>query len=96
MEEFDAIAGQVGRCETVCKTAFMLSVETPIAEYDLVWAIVKVADVKLYLVRMTKSTRNFMNLRSSEVDKVRCGQAQFRALGLGLEVVPLSSEIEPS
>jgi type III restriction enzyme len=56
--------------------------ETPVTVYHPVWAIVKVADEKLYLVRMTISTRDFIKLRNSEVDKVRCGQAHFWALGL--------------
>jgi type III restriction enzyme len=36
----------------------------------------------LYLVRETKSTRDFLKLRNSEADKVRCGQKHFELLGV--------------
>ncbi|MGI5939652.1 MAG: hypothetical protein ACOX8V_03035 [Thermoleophilia bacterium] len=39
------------------------------------------------MVRETKATRDFMQLRGGETDKVRCGKRHFEALGVPLEVV---------
>ena len=41
----------------------------------------------LYLVRETKSTKDFLKLRTTEADKVRCGQQHFKALGVPFDVV---------
>lgn len=41
----------------------------------------------LYMVRETKGTRDFLKLRTSEADKVRCGQRHFDALGVSFAVV---------
>src|SRR5205085_8963574 len=49
-------------------------IDTPIGKYNPDWAILKHDDQTLYLVRETKSTRDFLKLRTSEADKVRCGQ----------------------
>lgn len=68
-------------------------VETPIGEYNPDWAIVKVAGEKLYFVRETKSSRDFLKLRNSEVDKVKCGKAHFSALGVSYEVVISAGEV---
>jgi len=47
-------------------------IETPVGWYDPDWAIVKDDGQALYLVRETKGTRDFLKLRTSEADKVRC------------------------
>ena len=46
-------------------------VETPVSAYNPDWAIVKHGDETLYLVRETKATKDFLKLRTTEVDKVR-------------------------
>lgn len=61
-------------------------IETPIGTYNPDWAIVKRDETVAYLVRETKSTKNFLKLRNSESDKVRCGKAHFEALGVSFAV----------
>jgi type III restriction enzyme len=41
----------------------------------------------MYLVREAKSTKNFLKLRTSEADKVRCGQKHFETLDVPFSVV---------
>ena len=68
-------------------------VETPIGTYNPDWAIVKHNDETLYLVRETKGTKDFLKLRNSEADKVRCGQKHFEALGVSFAVVVTADEV---
>ena len=68
-------------------------IETPVGKYNPDWAIVKHDGQALYLVRETKGTRDFLKLRSSEADKVRCGARHFEALGVPFEVVTTASEV---
>ncbi|MBI2908723.1 MAG: DEAD/DEAH box helicase family protein [Chloroflexi bacterium] len=68
-------------------------VETPVGQYNPDWAILKHGDQTLYLVRETKGTRDFLKLRTSEADKVRCGQRHFEALDVSFEVVTSASEV---
>jgi type III restriction enzyme len=68
-------------------------VDTPVGKYNPDWAILKDDGAALYLVRETKSTRDFMKLRSSEADKVRCGQRHFDALGVPFSVVVTADEV---
>jgi len=68
-------------------------VETPIGEYNPDWAIVKHFDETIYLVRETKSTKDFEKLRNAEADKVRCGRKHFEALGANFDVITSSTEI---
>jgi len=44
-------------------------------------------------VRETKSTRDFLKLRNSEADKVRCGARHFEALGVPFGVVVSADEV---
>jgi type III restriction enzyme len=44
-------------------------------------------------VRETKGTRAFLQLRSSEADKVRCGKKHFEALDVLFAVVVSAGEI---
>jgi type III restriction enzyme len=62
-------------------------IDTPVGKYNPDWAIVKHDDETLYLVRETKSTRDFLKLRTTEADKVRCGEQHFKALDVPLAVV---------
>jgi type III restriction enzyme len=68
-------------------------VETPVGFYNPDWAIVKEDDIKIYLVRETKGTKDFEKLRNSEADKVRCGRKHFEALNVDFQVVVESKEI---
>ena len=68
-------------------------IDTPVGEYNPDWAIIKHDDETLYLVRETKSTRNFLKLRTSEAHKVRCGQKHFESLGVPFSVVLAAEEI---
>jgi type III restriction enzyme len=62
-------------------------IDTPVGKYNPDWAIVKHHDETLYLVRETKSTKDFLKLRNLEADKVRCGIEHFKELGVPCEVV---------
>jgi type III restriction enzyme len=63
------------------------------AKYNPDWAIVKQDGQALYLVRETKGTRDFLKLRTSEVDKLRCGQKHFEAIGVSFAVVVSADEV---
>jgi type III restriction enzyme len=47
----------------------------------------------LYLVRETKGTRDFLKLRTSEADKVRCGEQHFKALNVDFKVAVSADEV---
>lgn len=68
-------------------------VETPIGTYNPDWAIVKEDKDTLYLLRETKGTKDFLKLRNSEADKVRCGQRHFEALGVDFAVVTQARDV---
>jgi type III restriction enzyme len=68
-------------------------VDTPVGSYNPDWAILKHDGTTLYLVRETKSTRNFMKLRNSEVDKIKCGSRHFEAIDVPFEVVVTAAEV---
>ena len=68
-------------------------VETPVGGYNPDWAILKHDDKVLYLVRETKGTKDFLKLRTSEADKVRCGQKHFEAIDVPFAVVVTADEV---
>lgn len=68
-------------------------VDTPVGGYNPDWAILKQNGEALYLVRETKGTRDFLKLRTSEADKVRCGKKHFETLGVPFEVVVTADEV---
>jgi type III restriction enzyme len=68
-------------------------IDTPVGKYNPDWAIVKHDGQALYLVRETKGTREFLKLRTSEADKVRCGQKHFEAIGVPFSVVVSADEV---
>jgi len=68
-------------------------VDTPVGKYNPDWAIVKHDGQALYLVRETKGTREFLKLRTSEADKVRCGQRHFDAIGVPFAVAVSADEV---
>ena len=68
-------------------------VNTPVGTYNPDWAIVKHKDETIYLVRETKGTKDFLKLRTSEADKVRCGQKHFDALGVPFAVATSADDV---
>ena len=68
-------------------------VETPVGTYNPDWAIVKHGDQTLYLVKETKSTKDFLKLRTTEADKVRCGQRHFETLGVPFAVAVTADDV---
>ncbi len=68
-------------------------IETPIGQYNPDWAIVKHEDQTIYLVRETKGTRDFLKLRTTEADKIRCGKKHFEALDVPFSVVVDADEV---
>ena len=68
-------------------------VDTPVGRYTPDWAILKHGDETLYFVRETKGTKDFLKLRTSEVDKVRCGERHFEALGVPFAVAVTADQV---
>jgi type III restriction enzyme len=68
-------------------------VDTPVGAYNPDWAIVKHDDETVYLVRETKGTKDFLKLRTTEADKVRCGQRHFEALGVPFGVATSADDV---
>jgi type III restriction enzyme len=68
-------------------------IDTPVGTYNPDWAILKHDGQALYLVRETKGTRDFLQLRTSEADKIRCGQQHFETLGVPFAVVVSADEV---
>jgi type III restriction enzyme len=68
-------------------------IDTPVGKYNPDWAIIKHDDQTLYLVRETKDTKDFLKLRTTEADKVRCGQKHFETLGVSFEVVTSAKDV---
>lgn len=69
------------------------TVTTPIGEYNPDWAIVKHNEDTVYLVKETKGTKDFLKLRTSEADKVRCGKKHFEALGVPFGVAVRAEDV---
>lgn len=68
-------------------------IDTPVGKYNPDWAVLKHDNQTLYLVRETKSTKDFLKLRTSEADKVRCGKKHFETLGVPFAVVVSADEV---
>ncbi len=68
-------------------------IDTPLGKYNPDWAILKDDGQAFYLVRETKGTRDFLKLRTSEADKVRCGQRHFDELGVPFAVAVTADEV---
>ena len=68
-------------------------IETPIGTYNPDWAILKHDGQAMYLVRETKATKNFLKLRTSEADKVRCGLKHFETIDVPFAVVVSADDV---
>lgn len=62
-------------------------VDTPLGAYNPDWAILTEQEQKLYLVRETKSTTDYSQLRESEIKKFKCGKKHFDTIGVDFKVV---------
>lgn len=69
-----------------CKLPRWFVVPTPLGEYNPDWAVVTEDEVKLYLIRETKSTHDQDKRREYENRKIECGKAHFKALGVDFSV----------
>lgn len=69
------------------------SIDTPVGGYNPDWAIVKQGDQTLYFVRETKGTKDVLKLRTSEADKIRCGERHFEAIGVPFAVAVTADEV---
>lgn len=89
-------AEQLDQCDDIklfMKLPGWFQIETPVGKYNPDWAIVKHDGQTLYLARETKGTRDFLKLRTSEADKVRCGARHFDTLGVPFDVVSTASDV---
>ena len=70
-------------------------IDTPVGQYIPDWAIVKHGDDTIYMVRETKGVKKeeFLKLRTSEADKIRCGEKHFEALGVPFDMVTDAEEV---
>ena len=60
-------------------------VETPLGTYNPDWAIVREepdGQNKVYLVRETKGTKEWLKIPEIQRKKIQCGMAHFKAVGL--------------
>lgn len=67
-------------------------VPTPIGNYNPDWAILKENGRIVYMIRETKSTKDKLKLRISEIDKIKCGSKHFIAIGVDYDVATLTDE----
>ncbi len=68
-----------------CKLPRWFKVATPLGDYNPDWAVVVEDTHKLYLVRETKSTLDRDKRRETENERVDCGKAHFKALGVNFK-----------
>jgi len=68
-------------------------IDTPVGKYNPDWAIVKHDGQAMYLIRETKSTKDFLKLRTPEADKVRCGKRHFEAIGVPFAVAVTADDV---
>jgi len=71
------------------------TIDTPVGKYIPDWAIVKHNDDTIYMVCETKGVKKeqYLKLRTSEADKIRCGEKHFEALGVSYDMVVDANEI---
>lgn len=81
------------RVKFFCKLPRWFKVATPIGDYNPDWAVVVENSQKLYLVRETKSTLDRDERRKKENNKVDCGKAHFKSLGVNFKVATSINEL---
>ena len=60
-------------------------IHTPLGNYNPDWAIYKEVDKKIVFVAETKGSTNEKDLRSTEKNKIKCGQKHFKSLDTNVE-----------
>jgi restriction endonuclease len=70
------------RHQTLREASRLLQSRYPVGEYNPDLAIVKHEGQALYFVKETKSPRDLLKLRTTEADKVCCGQRHFETLSV--------------
>ena len=68
-------------------------IETPIGTYNPDWAILKENGKIVYMIRETKATKEQLQLRLPEVDKIKCGRQHFLAIGVDYDVATTVEEL---
>jgi len=68
-------------------------VETPIGSYNPDWAILKQNGKIVYMIRETKATKEQLQLRMPEVDKIHCGRQHFLAIGVDYDIATTVEEL---
>jgi len=93
-EGLDAMTGIV---KLYTKLPGSFTVDTPVGRYNPDWAVVveQRGQDRLYLVRETKDPPDLTKLRSSERQKIICGEKHFETLGVDFKVVKDVSELLP-
>ncbi len=76
-----------------CKLPRWFVIPTPLGTYNPDWAIATENEIKLYLVRETKSTHDSDKRRDAENRKIKCGKAHFDALGVNFKVATTIHEV---
>ncbi|MDO8578777.1 MAG: hypothetical protein Q7R50_06315, partial [Dehalococcoidales bacterium] len=92
--EFARRLDQRGDIKLFVKLPGWFEIDTPVGKYNPDWAILKHDGQAFYLVRETKGTKDFLMLRNTEADKVRCGKQHFEALGVSFAVVTSADEVK--
>lgn len=67
-------------------------IDMPVGKYNPDGAIRKHDGYARYLVRETKGTKDLLKLRTTAVDKARCGEKQFETLGVPFPVAVAAEE----
>ncbi len=91
------VAQKLDEAENVrffCKLPAWFKVPTPVGDYNPDWAVVIQDDIKLYLIRETKSTHDSDKRRLEENLKIKCGEAHFKVLdGVNYKVATSFTEV---
>jgi restriction endonuclease len=96
--DFERLKLVLGEAVDVGKERFVklpswFEIDTPVGKYNPDWAILRQDGQAFYLVRETKGTMDFLKLRTTEADKVRCGQRHFELLGVPFAVVTSADQV---
>lgn len=68
-------------------------IETPVGTYNPDWAILKENGKIVYMIRETKATKEQLQLRLPEVDKIKCGRQHFLAIGVDYDIATTVEEL---
>jgi type III restriction enzyme len=83
--EFAAALNERTDIKLFFKLPDWFKIETPLGTYNPDWAIVRddgAGQNKVYLVRETKGTNAWLKIPELQRNKIKCGKAHFKAVGL--------------